>query len=117
MKIIIEGVKRQGDKDEYISFKVIAVEVDLKDFLLIDTTFDEDGEVSNKERHIFKFPKQTVTKDQKIFLYTHSQKFKQGALNRAGNIFYSWNLGHDVWNDGGDKAVLIEIADFKAKAV
>lgn len=117
MELDIVGVFRSTNESEYLELMVTSEEANLKDYAVTDSTFDENGDHSNKQRHFFKFPQQKVIKDQKIYLFTNPQNWSQGASDNSGNLYYSWNLNHEVWNNNGDTAVIIKIEKIKSKKV
>ena len=82
--------------------------------MLCDTTYKDDHTISNELRHLFWFPKKTISKGDFVKLMT-----KNGTastfVNRSAtttHVFY-WNLGKTVWNKDGDAAILLNLAQWK----
>lgn len=85
----------------------------LNEYIVFDTTFDEDGIVSNKHRHVFIMPNVSVNEGDFIWLYTrqgtyHTHNNKSNTITH--NIY--WGLNINVWNNDGDKAYLIHYDDW-----
>jgi len=55
MKVIIREIKDHGHSDERIILVVIE-DTDIGEYLVMDTTYNSEGTVSNKVRHPFWFP-------------------------------------------------------------
>ena len=96
----------------------ITRDTDIGQYVIFDTTFNEDGDTTNLLRHVFWFPDKAVSKGDTVIVYTKEgndseQKTKAG---RVSHFFY-WGLDHTVWNQEGDGAVLLEIGQWEAKKV
>ena len=108
----------QGDiDDEYVRIDV-EEECWLDDFLVMDNTYNENGGVSNKYRHVYHFPFEKVYPGDKIKLYTkegrNSIPYYTG-INRTISLY--WGLGKSIWNKDGDIIHLIKIAASESKEV
>jgi hypothetical protein len=121
MKVNISSVNNKGNyEQEYVTLKV-AEACDIGYYLLSDSTYTDEGKLSNKIRHIYWFPDKPVGKGDFVFLYTRGKrpgdkaewKNKEGTTTHA---FY-WNLKAAVWNDDGDYAVLFEVNTWSNKRV
>lgn len=87
-------------------------------YVVLDTTYDNEGNVSNKNRHVYLFPTQALKKGDLVVLY--SKKGENSTIeNKNGSIsyFYYWGLDSTVWNNEGDEALLLHIDDFEIKEV
>lgn len=116
MKLSILKIKGDGDADkEYVPFKILE-DCNLKDFVVVDTTFSDGGEVSNRNRHFFGFPSCEVEKGDYVRLHTGTGEYdtEDIADNKKRHHFY-WNLDRAVWNDEGDSATLFQIASFRTR--
>lgn len=85
----------------------------LNSFILFDTTYDENGIVTNKHRHMFIFPDLNVKKGDFIWVYT--QKGISGNhLNTSKTTTHKlyWNLDGQIWNNSGDKAYIVHYDDW-----
>ena len=55
MNLEIRNVADNATDEERVVLYVLA-DCNLNDYLLFDSTYDEEGEISNKHRHLFVFP-------------------------------------------------------------
>lgn len=69
MKIKIQEIKDRGNDEERIVLKVLE-DCNLCRYLVLDTTFDKDGNISNKNRHVYAFGDVPVRKGDNVVLYT-----------------------------------------------
>ena len=118
MKISILSVKDHGDlKKERVILKAIG-HVNIGDYLLADTTYLANNEVSNELRHIYWIPDKVVEKDDLVVIYTKSGRDSTKA-NESGNRthFFYWGLEKTIWNKDGDAATLFLIGDWVSKSV
>lgn len=118
MKLAIRYVKDHGVKnDERIILKALD-SVDVGSYMLADTTYISDGEVSNKLRHTFWIPDQEVEKDDLVVIYTKEGK-DSVKTNKSGNktYFFYWGLNKTVWNIDEDAAALFLVGDWSSKKV
>ena len=118
MKLAIRYVKEHGVlEDERIVLKVLG-DADIGDYMLADTTYIADDEVSNKLRHTFWIPDKTVEKGDLVVIYTKSGKDSTKS-NKSGNKthFFYWGLERTVWNKDEDAAALFLVGDWSSKKV
>lgn len=119
MNIEIHSGENKGKLDnERIWLKVTADVADLAFFAVTDTTYTDDGKISNELRHIFWFPAGSAKKNDWLCVYTKNgtngtSTNKDGSTTRT----YYWNLGVTVWNKGKDQAVLFHLNGWTSKAV
>lgn len=118
MKIEITGVIDFGTHEsERVELKVLE-DCNLHFYQIADTSYTEEGKISNKLRHFYWFPNQDVKSGDKIILYT-----KRGAKSTSplagGKVKYTlyWGLDSFVWNNDGDAAVLFEVKAWKTTKV
>jgi hypothetical protein len=93
---------------EYIIIRVNNNIDDLSNFILIDNTFDQSGNITNNHRHLYRFPQAVAMRGDLIFLYTRSGKNEltfDGRGNPIHRVF--WGQGNCVWNDIPNEAVQI----------
>ncbi|WP_157766878.1 hypothetical protein [Pseudomonas mosselii] len=114
MELKIVRVDARGSaSSEYLIIKVLQ-DCNLKQFMICDKTFNSDGSPSNKHRHVYFFPSCEVREGEYVWLNTCPGKDCKNRANggqRAHEFF--WGLNSSVWNDGGDKAHLIKIAEIE----
>lgn len=118
MKIIIHKISNRGDYDnEYITLKVNG-DCDAGDYMLADTTYTENGQVSSLLRHLYWLPDKAVKAGD--FIQVHTKKGTRSSVDNKANTkthkFY-WGLKTAVWNDDGDCGVLFEIKEWQHKDV
>jgi len=119
MKAKIISIHSHGDFDkEYVLIQVLE-DCDIGKFLVADSTYTSDSQISNKLRHTYWFPDRATEKGDLVSLWT-----KPGTnttdKNSSGTTVHRffWGLKTAVWNNEGDCAVLQEIRDwqhYKAK--
>jgi hypothetical protein len=114
MDIELGGIRNPGGEYEYILLKVNR-DCNLSKFVIYDTTYDDEGNVSNKLPHFYRFPDYNVKASNTplIRLYTSmSYKIQEWVdPKKVNNLILSWRLNETIWNKEGDKATLIEIAN------
>lgn len=101
--------KKETD-DEYIMFKATE-DCQLHDYLIHDDTFDSEGELSNKLRHMYRFPKLLVKKGEYVVLFVKKQgKYKKATQGANQFHFLYWGTNTNIFNQDGDKLYLLLIA-------
>ena len=118
MNVKIRAVRDAGDPDlERLVLNVFRPD-DIGDYAVFDTTYTDDGRVSNKLRHSFWFPDKRIAAGDTVVLYT-----KRGRANEKKNSsgatshFFYWGLDVTVWNEGGDCAVLLHVPEWTSYRV
>ena len=110
MNLKIISVHNHGDFDkEYVLLKA-QEDCDVGRFILADSTYTEDGKVSNKVRHTFWFPDKKIKKGELVSVWTCSGTSGKRETDSGTPIhrFY-WGLKTAVWNNDGDCAVLLDV--------
>lgn len=117
MNLEIKRVADNATDEERVVLYALA-DCNLKRYLLFDSTYDENGNISNKHRHMYVFPDLQVKKGDYVVLYTktgndHTHK------NQAGTKTYNlyWGLLTHVWNNDGDTVHLIHYDGYVNKNV
>lgn len=98
MKIRFFGRYNKGTKDEHLAFRVDEA-CNIHQYLIYDTTFDGEGELSNLLPHMYRFPSQIVTKDAYVYLYIHSLGGRKAIDTNDKNdeVFrFAWGLDTNV---------------------
>ena len=119
MKLSIVGIKDNGTDKERVLMKA-EEDCNLKNYILYDETFDEEGNPSNKVPHMYRFDSIEVKKGEYVSIYT---KGKEGyALSKmttpkdAPLHIIKRGLDITIFNQDGDMAHLVQInAENKAK--
>lgn len=106
---------KEIDGQECLIFEVV-LDCNLWPYIVFDTTYDEDGDVSNVHRHSYIFPNRTVQKGDYVRLFTGKGKYNN-FKNKAGTIThnYYWGFkdGVTIWNEGGDRLLLVKVQEYK----
>lgn len=117
MDVKISRILNRGTDDERLVLKVLR-NCNMNEYVVFDTTFDENGVVSNKHRHLYVFPQIDVKANDTVVLYT-----KRGTYstiyndNGTTSYFFYWNLDIHVWNNEGDTAYLLHYDGVNMKRV
>ncbi|THF52990.1 hypothetical protein E6C50_01930 [Flavobacterium supellecticarium] len=116
MDISILHVFKNTNNEEGILLEVLA-DTNLHRFIIMDNTY-QNGIVSNKERHVHWFSSKEVSKGDVVVLVTGKGK-NESIMSEEGVLvhFVYWNLDHEIWNNDGDRAVLVQVDDFDSKLV
>lgn len=116
------------DKEEYVIFKIQRDDIDLNDYLFYDNTYNDDHHLSNRQRHMYRFPKgiNNVKRGQIVRVFTGRPEGHEDAKNwrsvdkdsfdRVRYNFY-WGIDHNVWNKTGDKITLVCVKDIDTQVL
>ncbi|WON94316.1 MULTISPECIES: hypothetical protein [Bacteroidota] len=119
MKLKINQVVDFGTLDsERVELSVLE-DTNLYYFIISDTTYLDEGKISNKMRHTFWFKPQQVNKGDEVVLYSKVGIKRSTDINGGKNKKYHiyWDLKSSVWNNSGDAAVLFELKTWKTTKV
>ncbi len=114
MDIELISINNPGLDNEYALIRVNR-DCNLNKFFIYDTTFDDEGRVSNKLPHMLRLPDDNVqvVRTPQIRLYT-SRSYPIQEWNdpqHVNTLILSWRLNETIWNKEGDKATLVEICN------
>lgn len=121
MNLVFKKIENKGTEEEYLLFRA-EKDCNLSNYLLHDDTFNADGELSNKLRHMYRFPRSVkVAKDEYVKLYIKKKgKYRLGEYGflkqSPCHIFY-WGLDTSVFNEDGDHLYLLRIAETSTSLV
>lgn len=118
MKLEILSIHNHGNAEkEHVLLKVTE-DCDVGRYILADTTYTSENDVSNKLRHVFWFPDKNIKKGELVSVWTGTGKntVAQTAAGVPVHRFY-WGLKSSVWNDDGDCAALLELSTWQFKHV
>lgn len=118
MQLKITGLHNEGDETREYVYMLALEDCNLKNYAVADTTYGENGKISNKLRHFYWFGTYDVKKGERVVLYTKPGKQSQGVTTNGVTVhrFY-WGLKVPVWNNAEDGAILFEIAKWKTTQV
>jgi hypothetical protein len=110
MKLKILQVQNKGSAaDEYVLLEALA-DCCLNHYLIADTTYGQDGVISNKKRHLYWFPHISVKQGQRIILHSgHGKDRVCTSLEGETTHDFYWNQNTPVWNNRGDAALLFQL--------
>lgn len=104
-------IVREPKENEHIVFRVLE-DCNLSRFILMDNSYDEDGNVSNVHRHSFVLPNMNVGKGDFLRVYSHKGETKS-FINKSQTITHEiyWGFEEEVsiWNNDVDKAYIYKI--------
>jgi hypothetical protein len=118
MDIKILKIHNKGNQNEEYVELYAYKKCDIGKYVISDSTYTEDGKISNKLRHIYWFPDKIVSSEDSIFLYTKTG-INDDFINKSKtktHRFY-WNIARPIWNDSEDCGVLMLIEDWMCKKV
>jgi len=112
MNLEFKRIGKKGEDDEYVLFYANE-ECNLCDYLVHDDTFNADGELSNKLRHMFRFNRNVVAKKgEYVALYVkRAGSYSKGAIGTSVCHLFYWGLGVSVFNNAEDHLYLLKIAE------
>lgn len=114
MDIELVSINNPGLDNEYALIRVNR-DCNLNKFFIYDTTFDDEGRVSNKLPHMLRLPDYNVMvlRTPQIRLYTsRSYPIQEWSdPQHVNTLILSWRLNETIWNREGDKATLVEICN------
>lgn len=114
MNLKFQKIGEKGKEDEYILFYA-EDDCFLHNYLIHDDTFDADGDISNKLRHMYRFPYISIKKGQFVALYTQKEgqynlgSYTHNYIKYDCHIFY-WGTNTSVFNQEGDNLYLLLIS-------
>jgi|SRR6266850_3913409 len=119
MNLEIHSVQDKGQLEtERLWLKVTDDISNLAYYAVADTTYTDEGSISNELRHIYWFPSSTAKKGDWLCLYSKNGTDSSGTNNEGSTTHtFFWNLGRTVWNKGKDQALLFELKTWTSKAV
>lgn len=118
MGIHIVRVREKGNLDEERLVLRADKDTNTSGLVVMDATFNEEGDVSNKGRHAYRFPPKEIDKGDFVVLYTRSkpENGKDHSVGDDGKTkthFFYWDRDATVWNQDGDHCTLMRVVDSK----
>ena len=118
MDLEIDKVHGHGDAaQEWVRLRASA-DCDVGRYIVVDSTYNANGTISNKLRHSYWFPDKDIKKGDYVGLITGKGVSSTGKMNDGTPLhrFY-WGLATPVWNDSGDAITLIHAAGWTFQKV
>ena len=112
MNLEFQRLGKKGEDDEYILFHANE-DCNLRDYLVHDDTFNADGEISNKLRHMYRFNRTVIAKKGEYVALYVKQKgvYTKGTIGSSICHLFYWGLDVSVFNNAGDHLYLLRIAE------
>ena len=103
----IVEVRGVGTDEERVFMKA-NTDLDLGDYIITDATYDANGLLSNKLRHVYEFAERFVEEGQYVCLHS---KIGTNTMDKTTGGFplhrIYWGLKERIWNQEGDQAHLL----------
>lgn len=112
MDLKLINIRDAGQDRERVLIRVLK-DCNLKGYMIVDNTYDENGQISNVNRHVFIFPDCDVSKGDIVRLYTKRGNNYSGEANYGRdivtyhNFFWGFDNGATVWNQDGDTVYIL----------
>lgn len=113
MNLTVFTIEGKGDLENEVVWLDVLDVLKLHYYMISDSTYASEHNISNELRHLFWFPKTEVKKGDWIALHTKNGSYQTTRNKRETTThhFY-WNLGRTIWNKEGDAAVLFKLSDW-----
>lgn len=99
-------------KNEETAIFFVVKSCNLKNYLVHDNTYSN-GQVSNKDRNLYRFPDKDVVEGELVELRSgmgnNCSDFLQMNGRKYRRHIFFWGLDRSVWNNRSDKLTLVEI--------
>lgn len=93
--------------EEYIILKAL-IDVDLKNYAILDKTFDKEDDESNIYRHFHKLPNKQLNRGETIKIYSGIKRLAKLTDKVAFDEIEYWGSEKCIWNDNSkDNATII----------
>ncbi|MBK7129031.1 MAG: hypothetical protein IPM74_03495 [Crocinitomicaceae bacterium] len=119
MSLEIQRVIDKGNLEKERLFLTATSDVNVSGYVVMDSSYDNDGDVVNLGRHAFRFPTKLIKSGDTVSLYTRAkpagwvdEKYIENGSNLAH--FFYWGRETTVWNRGGDYCTLLKVMHSKA---
>lgn len=118
MKLQIKRAVDIGNPEKERIVLNVLEDCDCGNFMIFDTTFVDESQVSNRVRHSFWLPDKEVHMGDLVVIYTkkRSDSEKENSDGTKTHFFYM-GLDKTIWNEHGDCATLVEISDWSFKQI
>ena len=116
MELKLIKIKDAQTDDERVVIKALST-CNINSYILFATTYEANGIVSNKFRHLFIFPDLVLEEGDFIWLYTKPGVYGTHT-NTSGTKTHKlyWGVQSHIWNNDDDKAYLMHYDDWESFA-
>lgn len=117
MNLEVNGIFSRGTDEERVSMTVIK-DTNLKNFMLVDMSFNKKSQLSEKGKHVFCFPELEVKKGDYLILYTRplseGQMYNFARKDDLNYHFFSFGFDsrYSIWKNIESSVSMFEIADY-----
>ncbi len=115
MDLRIENINLEQEAIELVALK----KLNLKDYIVVDQSFEASGNLAQQSAHIFRFPDAVVEKGAKIALFVAAKKkassLEDYFLNTLYQQVFFWGLEEEILDDQGDTVFLYKLEKVDAK--
>jgi len=118
MDLEIQEIKNDGGSEKERVLILALNDCNTENYILFDTTYTDDGEVSNELRHSFFFPDLEIQEGEIVVVYTKKGTYKR-HVSSIGTVYHRlfWGLEDAIWNDEEDWALLVKVSGCSTKHV
>lgn len=112
-------IQKKGDQDdEYILFQA-ASDLNLKNYAVVDRTYNKDKKVSDIHRHYYRFESFVLKKGQYVALRTKKGTDKDGTTTSGAYCRYvHWNFDKPILNDTEVESIeVLEVKTIETKKI
>jgi hypothetical protein len=116
MKVEIKAIIKPGVlENERLVLRVLQ-NCDIGYYVALDSTYRQDGNISNLVRHPYWFPDRQVATGDRVILYTKVGK-RSSKTNKDGSVshFFYRDMERTIWNKETDCAVVFELNTWTSK--
>ncbi len=115
MKVQIQYVADKGNLSRERLVMRVRKEVDIGDFILIRTGF-EDDEVTTEVSNAFWFPYQQLRAGDLVVVYSKKGRSRIGPIDGAKAYFFYWGQESPLWDNEDVAPVLLYAPEWNSKA-
>lgn len=115
-RITIRSVVDKGNMEKERLVLVACIDMDIGDYILIQTGFYEDS-VTIDTYNTYWFPYKKIEKDDLVVLYTKRGRDSQKELEEGKKVhFFYWGLSEPIWSTEDRSPVLLYAPEWINKA-
>jgi len=116
MNVEIKLIRDHGILDDERLVLNVLKDCNIGYYIVFDSTYSSDGELTNLVRHSYWFPDEKVSEGDIVVLYTKkgNQSTKRNKSGNSSHFFYQ-GMDKTIWNQEKDCAVILEINSWQSK--